>query len=61
MIWFGWILWHINHCKHILLMTVLNEPELFFWSQLNGFKYFFLTQIILFNITQLCKQMSNVE
>ena len=46
MIWFYWVLWNINHCrlfntkfslysiymicKHILLITFLNEPELIF-------------------------------
>ena len=88
MIWFGWVLWYINHCrllnaksslyiyikyigfglvgfygistivgfliplytyisniymicKHILSITFLNQPEQFFCSQLNGFKYCF--------------------
>ena len=46
MIWFGWVLWHINHCrlfksslyiyikymisKYILLIAFLNKPELIF-------------------------------
>ena len=36
--------------KHILLIIYLNEPELIFYSQLNGFKYFYQTQIILFTV-----------
>ena len=28
--------------KNILLITFLNEPELFFAQLLNGFKYFYL-------------------
>ena len=36
-------------CKYILLITFLNEPELIlFCTQLNGFNYFYLIQIILF-------------
>ena len=35
-------------CNHILLITFFNESELIFITQLNGFKYFFLTRIILF-------------
>ena len=100
MIWFGWVLWHINHCrlfnakfylytyikyiwfglagfngvstiidylmpnplytyvlnmicKHILLITFLKKPELIFYTQLNGFKYFYLTGIIPFTINHL--------
>ena len=34
-------------------MTFLNETELIFCTQLNGFKYFFVTRIILFNINHL--------
>ena len=42
-------------CKHILLITFLNKPELiFFRTQLNGFKYFYLTQIILYTIIIIC-------
>ena len=33
-------------CKHILLITFLNEPELFFYTQLNDFKYCFITVTI---------------
>ena len=40
-------------CKHILLITFLNEPELIFCTQLNGFKYFYLPQIIIFTINHL--------
>ena len=40
-------------CKHILLITFLNEPELIFCSQINDFKYGSLTLIILLNITYL--------
>ena len=35
-------------CKFILLITVLNMPEDFFYPHLNGFKYFYLIQLILF-------------
>ena len=38
--------------KYILL-TFLNEPELIFCAQLNGFKYFHQIQIILFTINHL--------
>ena len=37
-------------CKHILLMIFLNESELIFFTQLKGFKYFYLTRIILLTI-----------
>ena len=37
-------------CKHILLITFLNEPKLILCTQLNGFKYFNQTWIILFTI-----------
>ena len=40
-------------CKYILLITFLNKPELIFCTELNGFKYFYLTQIILFTINHL--------
>ena len=39
--------------KHILLITFFNEPELIFCTQLNGFKYFYQTGIILFTINHL--------
>ena len=40
--------------KHILEITFLNEPELiFFGTQLNGFTYFYLIQLILFTINYL--------
>ena len=32
--------------KHIFLVTVLNEPEFIFSTQLNGFKYYFVTVTI---------------
>ena len=34
-------------------MTFLNKSELYFCSQLNGFKYFYLTQIFPFTINDL--------
>ena len=34
-------------CKHILLIIFVNELELFFCTQLKGFKYFYLIRIIL--------------
>ena len=37
-------------CKHILLITFIEEPELFFGTELNGFKYFYLIWIILLTI-----------
>ena len=41
-------------CKHILLIIFLNEPELIILgTQLNGFKYCYLIQIILFTINNL--------
>ena len=39
--------------KHILLITFLNESELIFFAQLNGFKYFYQVEIILFTINYL--------
>ena len=39
--------------KHILLITILNEPKLIFSTQLNGFKYFYQIQIMLFTINHL--------
>ena len=40
-------------CLPILLITFLNEPEPFFCIQLNGFKYFYQIQMILFTINHL--------
>ena len=38
-------------CNHIFLISFLNKPKLiFFCIELNGFKYFYPTQIILFTI-----------
>ena len=37
-------------CQEILLITFLNKPKLILGAQLNGFKYFHLTSIILFTI-----------
>ena len=39
--------------QHILEITFLNEPELIFCTQLNGFTFFSLIQIILFTINHL--------
>ena len=33
-------------CKHILSILFLNEPELIFCSQLNGFKYSYVSVAI---------------
>ena len=30
------------------VITFLNESKPFFWTQVNGFKYFYLIEIILF-------------
>ena len=40
-------------CKHMFLITFLNEAEHIFSTQLNGFKYFYQIQIILFTINHL--------
>ena len=40
-------------CKHILLIIVLNEPELIFSAQLKDFKYCYLIQIIPLTINHL--------
>ena len=40
-------------CKHILLITFLNEPDLIFCTQSNDFNYRYLTLIILFDIYHL--------
>ena len=37
-------------CKHILSITYLNDLEIILCIHLNGFKYFYLIQIILFTI-----------
>ena len=41
-------------CKHILLITFLNESELIFLTQLNGFKYCYichsLTSVICLSV-----------
>ena len=39
--------------KQILLITVLNECEFIFCTQLNGFKYCYLIRIILFPLNHL--------
>ena len=53
MIWFSWVLWHMNHLKlqilfihikymiykHILLIMFLNKTKPIICTQLNGFKY----------------------
>ena len=46
---------HISNmiCKHILLITFLDEPAVIFSAQLNGFRYFYLILIILFTINHL--------
>ena len=44
-----WYIWFVN----ILLITFLNEPDLIFCTQLNGFKYFFFIWIILLTINHL--------
>ena len=38
--------------KYILLITFLNEADLIFFTQMNGFKYRYLTLMIQFNIIQ---------
>ena len=40
-------------CKHIMLITFLSKSDLIFCTQLNGFKYFYQTRIILFTINHL--------
>ena len=40
-------------CKHILLITFLNESEFILGSPLNGFTYFYLMGMILFSINHL--------
>ena len=39
--------------EHILLITFLNKPKLIFFTQLNGFTYLYLIQIILQTINHL--------
>ena len=45
MIWFGWILWHINHCRlfNVILfnkyLTTIIKARVQLFAQLNGFKY----------------------
>ena len=64
MVWFGLVLWHINHCRlfnansclqvHIEYIWFVN---IFAWghfcTQLNGFTYCYLIWIILFGINHL--------
>ena len=45
-------------CKHIFLITFLNEPGFIFGTQLNGFKYFYLIGIILLTICYLFAPLS---
>ena len=41
-------------CEHILQITFLSKYELFFFcTKLNGLKYFYQIQIILFTINHL--------
>ena len=42
-------------CKHILL-SFLNEPDLRFYTELNGFKYFYQIRLILLTINHLFAQ-----
>ena len=42
--------------KHILLIIFLNEPGLIFFTQLNGFTYFYFIRIILSTINDLFAQ-----
>ena len=53
--WFSSVLWHINHCRFFkaksflyilnLGLIFLNEPGLIFFTQLNGFTYFYQIRI----------------
>ena len=40
-------------CKHILFVTILNEPKLIFFRQLNGSKYCYVLLTIQLDITYL--------
>ena len=43
-------------CKHILLITFLNEPEVIvFYSQLNGSKYCSVSLTVQLNLSHLFK------
>ena len=42
--------------ENIFLKTSLNESNLIVYTQLNGFKYFYQMQIILFTINHLFAQ-----
>ena len=45
--------------KHILLIAFLNESELIFCTQLDGFKYYDLTLKIQLNIYHLLTQLND--
>ena len=47
--WVGGVLWHINPCT--LFNVLLSNSDSYICTQLKGFKYCYLTLIILFNIT----------
>ena len=56
MIWFGWVLWHINHCRlfnaksslyiYIGYIGFVNTS-----TKLNGFKYCYVSLTIQLNIS----------
>ena len=63
MIWFYWVLWHINHYRlfnaksslHIYIKYMISKHifELFFITQLNEFSFFNPIRIILITINDL--------
>ena len=48
-------------CKHILLIMFLNEPKLFFCTQLNASKYCYVSLTIHVNISYLFAHSLNVK
>ena len=67
MIWFGWVLWHINHCKikefQVLLINTNNSIQhySFVSTQLNSFKVCYVSLTIQLNICHLFTHRKNCQ
>ena len=67
MIWFGWVLWHINHCRLFYAKSSLYiynkynsiKHQSFVYTQLNDQTVLFLT--IQFSISHLFAHSLNVK
>ena len=60
-IWFGWVLWHINHCRLFNAKSSLYIYIKYIWfvniksTKLNSFKYCYVSLTIQLNISHLFK------